>query len=46
MSHINFGQYNPRSFKEEAENFQMLTHDDGRRRIAKGHLSDSGDLNN
>lgn len=44
MLHTKNGNDWPGSFQEEVKNVKLLTHDDGRRPIAIGHLSDSGDL--
>lgn len=45
MIHINLVKITRLSrFGEEAENIQVLKHDDRQKRIAKGHLSHSGDL--
>lgn len=43
ISDTKFGKDNLCSFKEEAENVQMLTHAYVRKHIATGHRSDSGD---
>ena len=44
MLHTKNGNDWPCSFQEEVKNVKLLTHDDGRRPITIGHLSDSGDL--
>lgn len=37
MLHAKLGQNNPSSFREEAENTQILTHHNGQKRIAIGY---------
>lgn len=44
MQDTEFCQYNPCNFREEADNNQMLTHNDGQKQIAIGYLRDSVNL--
>lgn len=39
-------QYNPCNFREEADNNQLLTHDDGQIQIVIGYRRDSVNLRN